>query len=174
MAAVSFSLCRVFSFLREDWWTCSQGRTTAHPHWTCYPCLVIHKITPSPFSLAGMASYYLVRCECQPEVKGQPDTNDQGWWSCMKWMMCSSSNGTFSLICCCCVWLIIHAPCPFHNPKSKVALPHVGLLMLLFDDCQDLWHLFVIYGPVRRAHTGKHALYLQSDLIFLCLRKRLS
>lgn len=60
----------------------------------------------------------------------------------------------------------------FHNPKSNVALPHVGLLMPLFNDCQDLWRLFVIYGlRMRRAHTAKHALYLQFDLISLCLGK---
>lgn len=58
----------------------------------------------------------------------------------------ASGNSSFPLICFCHVSFIIHVFCPFHNPKSNVVLPHAGLLMLLFNDCQDRWHLFVIYG----------------------------
>lgn len=70
------------------------------------------------------------------------------------------NNSSFPLICFCCVSFIIHALCPFHNPKSNVALPHAGLLMLLFNDCQDLWHLFVIYSLCEELILGNmHYIY---------------
>lgn len=39
--------------------------------------------------------------------------------------------------------------------------------MLLFNDCQHRWHLYVIYGLCEELILGKHALYLQFDLISL-------
>ena len=79
----------------------------------------------------------------------------------------ASSNCPSSLICFCWLSFIIHAFCPFHNPKSNVVLPHVGLLMLLFNDCQDLWHLFVIYRLCEELILGNMH-YIYSLIWFLC------
>lgn len=47
-----------------------------------------HEMTPSHPSLAGMESYIIARCVCQPEVKGHPSANDHGsLWKRMKWLM---------------------------------------------------------------------------------------
>lgn len=106
-----------------------------------------HEMTLSPSSLPGTVSYNIVRCVRQPGVKGQLSTNEQAWRSGMNDVQFDASgNSSFPLICFCCVSFITRVLCPFLNPKSNVALPHAGLLMLLFNDCQDRWHLFVIYG----------------------------
>lgn len=79
----------------------------------------------------------------------------------------TSGNAEFLLVCFWYVSFISYAFCPFHNLKSNVLLPHVGLLMLLFNDCQDLWHLFVIYGLCEELILGNMH-YIYSLIWFLC------
>lgn len=85
----------------------------------------------------------------------------------ISWGLDTSGNAEFLLVCFWCVSFISYAFCPFHNLKSNVLLPHVGLLMLLFNDCQDLWHLFVIYGLCEELILGNMH-YIYSLIWFLC------
>lgn len=133
-----------------------------------------HEMTPSPSSLAGMVSCNVARCLCQNGVKGHSSTNDHNWRSSL-WkeyeladmLLDARSNSSFPLVCFGCVSFIISAFCPFHNPKSNVLLPHVGLLMLLFNDCQDLCQLFVIYGRCEELILGNMH-YIYSLIWFPC------
>lgn len=137
-----------------------------------------HETMHFPSSLAARISCNTARCVCKPGVKVLSCINEHNWLS-SRWnqyqladlLLYAAGNSLFSLPSFWCFSIINHPFYPFHNPKSNVLLPHVGLLMLLFNDCHAIWSLSVMYSLCEELILGNMD-YIYSLIWFLSLKEK--